>query len=106
MSATFNTGDYVKFTGLAGGAYNHVGVTPTMEENFLNKIFCVEKTWGGNDSPRLSIKVCPLTENASEIAGKLSSWIYTPAMFELYEEAQTPPLEFTYEQFLEGCQDA
>lgn len=102
----FNEGDYVKFIGRAGGAYNHVGVTPTMEENFLNKIFCVEKTWGRNDNPRLSIKVCPLTENASKIADKLSTWIYTPAMFELYEEAQTSPLEFTYEQFLEGCQDA
>lgn len=106
MRANFNKGDYVRFIGHVGGNYNHVGVTRSMEDNFLNKIFRVEKTWGGRDDPRLSIKVCSLTENASEIADKLSTWVYTPTMFELYEEAQTPPLEFTYEQFLEGCQDA
>lgn len=101
----FNEGDYVKFIGrVRGGSYNGYSVTFQMERDFFNKIFRVAKVRHdlGSRSTTLSIETCSLTENSAEIADRVDTWIYTPAMFELFEDAQapTPPLEFTYDQFL------
>ena len=102
----FNEGDYVKFIGrVRGGSYGGCGVTAEMERDFFNKIFRVAEI--RKPDPRfrtqvLSIETCSLTENSSEIAGRIDKWIYTSAMFELFEDVPTPPLEFTYDQFLEN----
>lgn len=103
----FNEGDYVKFIGRArGGSYGGYGVTDAMERDFFNKIFRVAKIRKPDPRYRtkiLSIETCSLTENSSEIAGRIDRWTYTAAMFELFEDALTPPLEFTYDQFLDGA---
>lgn len=100
----FNEGDYVKFIGRARGAsYDGYGVTLEMERDFFNKIFRVAKVLRNPVSRSrytLSIETCSLTENSAGIAGGIDRWVYTPAMFELFEDAPTPPLEFTYDQFL------